>query len=130
MKLSRRRALLSLAAVGSAPALGASEVSPQLKGLHFAHGVASGDPLADRVILWTRLSGAQSPTKVTYEVAVDEAFSQIIASGKFITDEGRDYTVKVDAAGLKPGTEYYYRFRAGEAISPTGRTQTLPENTD
>jgi alkaline phosphatase D len=130
MKLSRRRALLSLAAVGSAPALGASEVSPQLKGLHFAHGVASGDPLKDRVILWTRLSGAQSPTEVTYDIAADEAFSQIITTGKFRTDAGRDYTVKVDAAGLKPGTTYYYRFRAGEAISSTGRTQTLPENTD
>jgi alkaline phosphatase D len=130
MKLSRRRALLSLAAVGSAPALGASEVSPQLKGLHFAHGVASGDPLHDRVILWTRLSGAQSPTEVAYDIAADEAFARIITTGKFTTDAGRDYTVKVDAAGLKSGTTYYYRFRAGEATSPTGRTQTLPENTD
>lgn len=130
MKLSRRRALLSLAAVSGAPALGASEVSPQFKGLHFAHGVASGDPLHDRVILWTRLSGAKSATKVTYEVAADDAFTQIITTGKFTTDAGRDYTVKVDAAGLKPGTPYYYRFRAGEAISPTGRTQTLPEHTD
>lgn len=96
----------------------------------FLHGVASGDPLQDRVILWTRLTpeatSAQDEHPVEWEVATDVDFSDIVASGVFTTSQQRDYTVKVDAAGLDPGTRYAYRFRYGESVSVTGLTKTLP----
>jgi alkaline phosphatase D len=95
----------------------------------FLHGVASGDPLAERVILWTRASplapGATSFT-VHWEVALDSAMRQLVASGVADTGPARDYTVKVDAAGLQPGRSYYYRFGCGGVLSPVGRTRTLP----
>lgn len=95
----------------------------------FLHGVASGDPLTDRVILWTRVTPPQNWTgsiPVTWEVSETPSFSTIVASGTFTTDASRDYTVKVDATGLQPGRWYYYRFKALSATSPTGRTRTLP----
>ncbi|GIV23884.1 MAG: alkaline phosphatase D family protein [Bacteroidia bacterium] len=95
----------------------------------FLHGVASGDPWTDRVILWTRVTPPQNwtgPISVTWEVADDPQFSQIVASGSTTTDADRDYTVKVDATGLQPGRWYYYRFHALNATSPTGRTRTMP----
>ncbi|MCX7651787.1 MAG: alkaline phosphatase D family protein [Bacteroidia bacterium] len=95
----------------------------------FLHGVASGDPLTDRVILWTRVTPPQNWTgdvSVNWEVAEDPYFTQIVASGSFSTNADRDYTVKVDATGLQPGRWYYYRFKALNATSPTGRTRTLP----
>lgn len=95
----------------------------------FLHGVASGDPLTDRVILWTRVTPPQNWTgsvSVSWQVASDPNFTQIVASGSTTTDADRDYTVKVDASGLQPGRWYYYRFQALNATSPTGRTRTLP----
>ncbi|MCJ9427708.1 alkaline phosphatase D family protein [Kordiimonas sp. A6E486] len=98
---------------------------------HFTHGIASGDPLADRVILWTRVlpgSGKQEAISVRWQVAHDTDFNKIISSGMTDTGPGRDYTVKVDAGGLKPGHTYYYRFSAGGVTSPVGRTRTLPKD--
>lgn len=95
----------------------------------FLHGVASGDPLTDRVILWTRVTPPQNwtgPVSVSWEVASDPQFTTIVASGTASTDADRDYTVKVDATGLQPGQWYWYRFRALNAYSPVGRTRTLP----
>ena len=92
----------------------------------FGYGVASGDPLADRVILWTRVNGVSASTAVAWDVALDPAFSSIVRSGTATTDGGRDFTVKVDATGLQPATFYYYRFRLGGETSATGRTKTLP----
>lgn len=93
----------------------------------FTHGVASGDPLADRVILWTRAVPASgSSLSVNWEVASDEAFSKVVSKGEASTDAARDYTVKVDASGLQAGTDYFYRFKAGEAVSASGKTRTLP----
>ena len=94
----------------------------------FQHGVASGDPLADRVVLWTRASpiGTRSATVVDYVVATDPALSVVVAKGSTKTNVLRDFTVKVDVAGLQPNTTYYYRFTADGAQSPTGRTKTLP----
>lgn len=94
-------------------------------GQRFGYGVASGDPLPDRVILWTRVN-VSSPADVQWEVATDEAFANIVRSGTATTDDARDYTVKVDAAGLQAGTSYFYRFRHGGETSATGRTRTLP----
>jgi len=94
----------------------------------FQHGVASGDPLADRVILWTRVTPAQqrSSINVGYVVATDPLLTQVVQRGTTKTNPARDNTVKIDAAGLQPGTTYYYRFSAEGAASPVGRTRTLP----
>ena len=93
----------------------------------FGHGVASGDPLADRVILWTRVSqAATGPIDVGWEIARDPLFASVLASGIASTSAARDYTVKVDATGLQPGTAYHYRFRFRAELSAVGRTRTLP----
>ncbi len=93
----------------------------------FSHGVASGDPLADRVILWTRVTSASPGTlNLSWEVASDANFGVIVARGTASTGPEQDYTVKVDATGLLPASEYYYRFYVGSEPSPTGRTKTLP----
>jgi len=118
-----RRGLLGLfgagAAVGATPAM--AEAAP----VAFLHGVASGDPGADRVILWTRVTpegGFKGSVPVTWRVLEGEA---IVASGRFETGPERDYTVKIDATGLRPGCDYRYDFAAGEVRSPMGRTRTL-----
>ncbi|MEI9906016.1 MAG: PhoD-like phosphatase N-terminal domain-containing protein [Asticcacaulis sp.] len=92
--------------------------------------MASGDPLIDRVILWTRVSGLSAPQDIAWQISRDDSFRQIVAQGTFTTDAGRDYTVKVDAAGLMPDTAYFYRFTAGDIASPVGHTRTLPVKTD
>jgi alkaline phosphatase D len=89
----------------------------------FAHGVASGDPLPDAVILWTRVT-ATGPVTVRWEIAEDEAMSRGRRVGTVRTDDSRDWTVKVDAGSLRPGTTYYYRFAALGQMSPVGRTRT------
>ena len=93
----------------------------------FGHGVASGDPLADRVILWTRVTqAATGPVDVGWEIARDALFTSVVASGTTSTSAARDYTVKVEATGLQAATAYHYRFRFAGELSPTGRTKTLP----
>jgi alkaline phosphatase D len=98
--------------------------------LHFTHGVASGDPLSDRVILWTRAlpgSGSHSELEVRWEVAIDENFNNIVTWGTTLTDAARDYTVKVDVVGLEPGGHYFYRFLGEGVTSMVGQTRTLPD---
>ncbi|MDE0519994.1 MAG: PhoD-like phosphatase N-terminal domain-containing protein, partial [Candidatus Dadabacteria bacterium] len=94
----------------------------------FEHGVASGDPLDDRIILWTRVTPQESQRKVRVrvEVASDEKFESLVYSSVKSTTAKSDYTVKVDVEGLSAGTAYYYRFRSGETASVIGRTKTLP----
>jgi len=92
----------------------------------FYHGVASGDPLTDRVIIWTRVTPTTDQTvTVDWEMAEDIDFTTIASSGQVMTDTSRDYTVKVDATGLSAGTTYYYRFTALGVTSTIGRTKTL-----
>ncbi|MEO8280562.1 MAG: alkaline phosphatase D family protein [Ideonella sp.] len=92
----------------------------------FGHGVASGDPLADRVILWTRVTPSTAGSaEVSWEVSADALFAGVVASGIVSTSQARDYTVHVDAVGLQPGTTYYYRFRYLDEQSSVGRTKTL-----
>lgn len=115
-------------ALGALPltACGGGDDAPPVQ---FLHGVASGDPLSERVILWTRVTPPAGDTRdipVQWEVASDAAFTTPVAQGQATAAAGRDFTVKVDAAGLKAATGYYYRFRAYDATSPTGRTRTLP----
>ena len=96
----------------------------------FYHGVASGDPLADKVIIWTRVTTQYHKTvSVQWEVSITEDFSKIDHSGIMSTDSTRDYTVKVDVSGLSPATKYYYRFISSGKTSPIGRTKTLPSVT-
>ncbi|TAK18191.1 MAG: hypothetical protein EPO40_38140 [Myxococcaceae bacterium] len=98
-------------------------------GTVFLHGVASGDPLTEAVILWTRVTlpaGMTGDVMVTWEVSRTVDFAAVAAMGSFTTNAARDYTVKVDATGLTAGTTYYYRFRASGMTSPVGRTRTAP----
>ena len=113
---------LLLVAIGFALYGGSGRVS-------FEHGVASGDPLDDRVILWTRVTPQESQRKVRVrvEVASDEKFGSIVHSSVKSATAESDYTVKADVGGLSAGTVYYYRFRSGDAESVIGRTKTLPQ---
>ncbi|PPE73089.1 hypothetical protein C3942_14790 [Solimonas fluminis] len=130
--LSRRdflRRAGGAAAFGALPLLPGCGSSDPIGGggdAEFLHGIASGDPLPDRVILWTRVTSTAEHVPVSYDVASDPEFRHVVQRGSFTTDAARDYTVKVDAAGLQPATTYYYRFRAGGQTSPSGRTRTAP----
>lgn len=96
----------------------------------YAHGVASGDPLSDRVILWTRISAlGTEDVEVDWAVAEDSAFTKTAASGTVRIGAASDFTVKVDATGLSANRAYYYRFVCRGIISPVGRTKTLPTGT-
>ena len=93
----------------------------------FYHGVASGDPLPDGVILWTRVTPEEDgPVAVRWRVATDPQLRDVVQEGEATTDVGRDYTVKVDVRGLRPDAAYYYGFEALGARSITGRTRTAP----
>lgn len=93
----------------------------------FLHGVASGDPLADRVVLWSRVSGA-SGTQGVYRwvLAEDPDFRRGVRSGPVVTGPQRDWTIKVDVGGLAPGRSWWYRFESKDHVSPVGRTRSLP----
>jgi alkaline phosphatase D len=96
----------------------------------FQHGVASGDPLTDRVILWTRVTPQRidgaGDIAVRWQMATDPAMRMVVANGSVSTSAQRDFTVKVDAAGLLPGHVYYYQFAVNGVKSVVGRTKTLP----
>jgi len=96
----------------------------------FNHGVASGDPLTDRVILWTRVTPQtyKKKVKVRVEVATDKRFENLVSSLVETATAENDYTVKIDVRGLSAGTVYYYRFLSGKATSIVGRTKLLPED--
>ncbi len=133
----RRRFLKSSAVAGGAllvPAAlagtAAAAAPPQ-----FAHGVASGDPVPDGVLLWTRVtpvpdatpgSGVGPSVEVRWEVATDSAFANVVQSGGAQTGADRDHTVKVAVGGLAPATVHYYRFSLDGVRSGTGRTRTAP----
>ncbi|MDG2519951.1 alkaline phosphatase D family protein [Caulobacter segnis] len=135
MKINRRGALALLGFGAAAPAGAVTPPKSYAGKVSFDHGAASGDPLADRVILWTRATPADPKTAETialrWDVASDPEFKHVVAQGQVPTDAGRDFTAKVDVAGLKPATDYWYRFRqvvAGQpqAAQVSGRTRTLP----
>lgn len=137
----RRRSVVKAAAATAAlapfatAALGTASASAAAAAPAFLHGVASGDPLPDGILLWTRVtpvpeavpgSGVGPAIAVTWEVAEDKAFSRIVASGSATASAASDHTVKADVRGLRPQTAYFYRFAAGSAVSPVGRTLTAP----
>ncbi|MGB3625197.1 MAG: alkaline phosphatase D family protein [Henriciella sp.] len=137
-KISRRRFLgagfgaagLAACATSGNPL---ADNRPAFEGaVSFDHGVASGDPLSDRVILWSRVTPAEDDTAATIPVSVliarDDAMKDIVSQALIETSASRDFTAKVDAAGLDPETTYYYQFTAktsgGDVVSPVGRTRT------
>jgi alkaline phosphatase D len=125
--LSRRRFLATGLALGATPLILRVQDAPVNP--VFRHGVASGDPLGDRVMLWTRVSvpdDAASTVDVDWMIARDPRMSRVVGRGTARTSAERDFTVKVDAAGLDPASTYYYRFSARRERSPIGRTRTLP----
>ena len=93
----------------------------------FMHGVASGDPDATSIVLWTRVSGSSGNVTVDWSISSDPDFQNIVSSGNTSTGGHRDHTVKVVAGELAPGRDYFYRFAANGVQSPIGRTKTLPE---
>tara|TARA_R110002095_G_scaffold184553_5_gene161751 strand:+ start:1536 stop:2993 length:1458 start_codon:yes stop_codon:yes gene_type:complete len=93
----------------------------------FTHGVASGDPDRNSVLLWTRLVSSSSPElELTWELSPDPTLDQILKTGTVTAKKEHDFCVKVIVDQLVPGTTYFYRFRHGDIFSATGRTQTLP----
>jgi len=135
-ELTRRRFIgLATAGAVASPALlhagpaGATRRRRRPDRARFAHGVASGDPLPEAVILWTRVSPPTPPPPsvvVEWTVARDRWLVDVVASGRVTTDAGRDWTVNVDATGLDEGTTYHYGFTALGGHSPVGRTRTAP----
>ncbi|MGW0143784.1 alkaline phosphatase D family protein [Streptomyces calvus] len=134
-----RRTVVKAAAAGAAlagplaaslPAARAATAAPA-----FLHGVASGDPLPDGVLLWTRVtptpeavpgSGLGPDTEVRWTLARDRAFTDVVARGSTLATAAADHTVKADIRGLAPATDYWFRFSAGGADSPVARTRTAP----
>ena len=100
----------------------------------FALGVASGDPLPDGIVLWTRLAPdplngggmPMAPVDVQWELANDRLFRSVVQKGSAIARPELGHSVHVEATGLEPAREYFYRFRAGSEVSQTGRTRTAP----
>ncbi|MBA2290170.1 MAG: PhoD-like phosphatase N-terminal domain-containing protein, partial [Chloroflexia bacterium] len=101
----------------------------------FQLGVASGEPLPNGVVLWSRLAPAPFggggmdpiPYDLQWEVARDEAFGEIVQIGSAVADPNLAHSVHVDVTGLDPYTEYFYRFMVGDEVSQVGRTKTAPE---
>ncbi|MEW1903903.1 alkaline phosphatase D family protein [Streptomyces sp. NPDC086147] len=134
-----RRTVVKAAAVTAvaAPAL-LGAASPALAGTGapaFLHGVASGDPLPDGVLLWTRVtpvpeavpgSGLGPDVRVGWEVAEDRGFARTVASGTTTAGAATDHTVKADVRGLRPATSYWFRFTVDGVVSPAARTRTAP----
>ncbi|MDG4766093.1 alkaline phosphatase D family protein [Solwaraspora sp. WMMD406] len=138
-----RRTLLRIAGTSAGTAVLAGAVLHSADPAHaadaaFRHGVASGDPTPDGVLLWTRVtptddatpgSGDGPDVTLTWQVATDPDFTVLAAAGTIATGASRDHTVKVDCVGLAPGTTYWYRFGYQGQWSPVGRTTTAPAAT-
>jgi alkaline phosphatase D len=121
--LVRRRSLLIGASLAAAPRAAWAQ---NLSAGAFTHGVASGDPVSDGVILWTRFGGGDG--RIAWEVAEDDAFTRIVQRGEAEASPVSDYCAKVDARGLAAGRPYFYRFLSASGPSPTGLTRTAPES--
>jgi len=137
--VSRRWFLAYAGALSSIPLLGRAtwaNPKPVFSSDPFTLGVASGDPDATSVVLWTRLAPQPlagdggmpaEAVEVTWEIATDENMKTLVASGTAVASPQLGHSVHVEAGGLKPNSWYFYRFRAGDAISPVGRTRTFPQ---
>ena len=133
-KFSRRDFLTSSAlgfgALSSTAALtGCNNSADPLVSVSFKHGVASGDPLKDRLIIWTRVTPEKSNVTldVSWQVSETSSFRILKASGKVTTNDNVDFTVKVDVTGLEANKIYYYRFICNGTTSRVGYAKTLPD---
>ena len=126
MRTQRRLLLQGAAALTFAPALLRHARADDVP--RFALGIASGQPRADGVVLWTKLTGAGLPERVTveWEIARDEAFTAIAARGEEVAEANWAHSVHAEPTGLAPARWYWYRFRALGQQSPVGRTRTAP----
>ncbi|HET9257662.1 MAG TPA: alkaline phosphatase D family protein [Pseudonocardiaceae bacterium] len=130
-----RRDLLAGGVVLASAALGGCGAPARVPGEVFSLGVASGDPLPDSVVLWTRLApeplagGGMPPraVEVQWEIAEDEGFRRVVRRGTEWAVPELAHSVHAEPGGLRPGASYFYRFRAGDQISPVGRTRTGPD---
>ena len=135
-KITRRTALAAGIATGAASCASAPKMTPYTASAVravgvFAHGVASGDPQTDSVVIWTRISiplgmDVGAAVTVVWETASDAGFTNLVGKGEATAAASADWTVKTILTDLQPGTDYYYRFRFADTDSPTGRTRTLP----
>ncbi len=125
---------LSAAALWSTRSLGAVLAAPKFSDNPFQLGVASGDPLPDGVVLWTRLApkpleGGGMPdeaVQVEWQVADDEQMAKVVKKGTTVANPDWAHSVHVEVQGLRPDRWYFYQFRAGGETSPVGRTRTTP----
>jgi alkaline phosphatase D len=125
----------STASTQGTEAPAATNPPPELSGDPFTLGVASGDPTPEAVILWTRLlteakDVPEEDIDVSWELAADESFDDVVASGTATAAAKWGHAVHVDADGLDPATGYWYRFTVGDATSPVGRTRTAAAEGD
>lgn len=125
-QVSRRALLAGMAGTAAMLAMPAALLAAAAVNPVFRHGVASGDPDASSVVLWTRVE-ASGAVQVRWELATSPDFKKVLKSGTFATDPDHDHTVKVLATGLPSGGTFFYRFLLGKAVSPVGRARTLPE---
>lgn len=110
--------------------------APRFQSYPFTLGVASGDPLSDSVVLWTRLAPdplngggmPQQKVPVKWEIAKDEHFHQIVKRGTELAGPELAHSVHIEVDGLEANQIYYYRFKSGHELSPVGKTKTLPVN--
>src|SRR4051812_25082054 len=112
----------------SALLAGCAVTRPRFASDPFKLGVASGYPTPDGFVLWTRLMGPldPAPMAVHWEIFADEALRKLVASGDATADAEWAHSVHVDVKGLEPNRPYWYRFNAGDARSPVGRSHTAP----
>ncbi len=141
-----RRAFLGVGGMGAAALLLGSGAAPDVRAAPrprfsdypFKLGVASGDPRPESVVLWTRLapeplvedgSGGVPSRRydVRWEVAADERFRRVVRRGSAEARPGLGHSVHAEVGGLRPGREYFYRFKAGGEVSAVGRTRTAPK---
>lgn len=138
-RYSRRGFLTATLVAGSAAAIPgwAGAGTAAAASTPFTLGVASGDPAPDGVVLWTRLAPEplavdgrggmpDQAVPVQWQVAADDRFRHVVRKGISLARPERGHSVHVELHGLRPGREYFYRFRAGGEISPVGRTKTAP----
>lgn len=135
--LNRRNFIKSTAGVAAAPlvvtACGGGSSSSDTEVTVFSHGIASGDPVNDAVIIWTRITPEDETTSskfvVQWQVSEDPDMRNSMKSGSVTTSKAQDFTVKVDVTGLNSGKNYYYQFTGpdGKQKTEIGKTLTLPQ---
>ena len=137
-RTDRRAFLLGGLAIAGVGTLTRVQARPRWNVSPFSLGVASGDPVSDGVVLWTRLApdpmngGGMPPERVEvrWEIAEDDGMRRMVKTGRSIATADWGHSVHVEAEGLDSNRPYWYRFHSGDATSPVGRTRTLPKPGD